>query len=131
MNEMKAQGLGTATAPSDGRHLRLAAVADIHCARTSRGKLRPLFAQMAEEAEVLLLGGDLTDYGLPEEARILAQELKEAGPSQVIAVLGNHDYHSDKAEELKDILIASGIKVLDGDVVEVKGVGFTGVKGFM
>jgi Icc-related predicted phosphoesterase len=131
MSEMKAQGLGAATAPSDSRHMRLAAVADIHCARTSRGKLRPLFAQMAEEADVLLLGGDLTDYGLPEEARILAQELKEAGPSQVIAVLGNHDYHSDKAEELKDILIAAGVKVLDGDVVEVKGVGFTGVKGFM
>ena len=57
MTEMKAQGLGTAPSVSDGRHLRLAAVADIHCARTSRGKLRPLFAQMAEEADVLLLGG--------------------------------------------------------------------------
>jgi Icc-related predicted phosphoesterase len=130
---VKTQGHGHGTAPAatNGRTFRVAAVADLHCARTSRGKLRPLFSRMAEEAEVLLLGGDLTDYGLPEEARILAEELKEAGPTQVIAVLGNHDFHSDKSEEIKDILIGAGIKVLDGDVVEVKGVGFTGVKGFM
>jgi Icc-related predicted phosphoesterase len=131
MNEVKAQGTGTATAAANGRGLRIAAVADVHCARTSRGKLRPLFTRMAEEAEVLLLGGDLTDYGLPEEARILTEELKEAGSSQVIAVLGNHDFHSDKAEEIKEILIGAGVRVLDGDVVEVKGVGFAGVKGFM
>lgn len=131
MNEVKAHGTGTAPAATNGRGLRIAAVADVHCARTSRGKLRPLFSRMAEDAEVLLLGGDLTDYGLPEEARILSEEIREASPSHVIAVLGNHDYHSDKAEEIKEILIGAGIKVLDGDVVEVKGVGFAGVKGFM
>jgi Icc-related predicted phosphoesterase len=131
LNELKPQGHGAGAPPANGRGLRIAAVADLHCARTSRGKLRPLFATMAGEAEVLLLGGDLTDYGLPEEARILAEEIREASPSHVIAVLGNHDYHSDKPEEIKEILIGAGIQVLDGDVVEVKGVGFAGVKGFM
>jgi len=131
MNGVKVQGRSVDASAATGRQLRIAAVADLHCARTSRGKLSALFARMAEEADVLLLGGDLTDFGLPEEAKILAHELKDVRRSQIIAVLGNHDFHSDKPQEVKEILIGAGIKVLDGDVVEVKGVGFTGVKGFM
>jgi Icc-related predicted phosphoesterase len=130
-NGVKAQARTVDAATGNGRHLRIAAVADLHCARTSRGKLAALFSRMAEDADVLLLGGDLTDYGLPEEAKILAHELKDVRRSQIIAVLGNHDFHSEKTQEVKEILIGAGIKVLDGDVVEVKGVGFTGVKGFM
>ena len=131
MNGVKVQARSVDAPAANGRHLRIAAVADLHCARTSRGKLAALFGRMAEEADVLLLGGDLTDYGLPEEAKILAHELKDVRRSQIIAVLGNHDFHSDKTQEVMEILIGAGIKVLDGDVVEVKGVGFTGVKGFM
>lgn len=131
MNGVKLQARSAEATATNGRHLRIAAVADLHCARTSRGKLGTLFGRMADDADVLLLGGDLTDYGLPEEARILAHELKDIRRSQIIAVLGNHDFHSDKSQEVKEILIGAGIKVLDGDVVEVKGVGFTGVKGFM
>jgi len=112
-------------------HLRLAAVADLHCAKGSKGKFRRLFAGMAETADVLLFGGDLTDYGLPDEARILAQELKEVRGSPMIAVLGNHDFHSDKQVEVAAILADAGVRILDGDSVDVKDVGFTGVKGFM
>jgi Icc-related predicted phosphoesterase len=131
MNGAKGQVRSVDAPAQNGRHLRISAVADLHCARTSRGKLSALFSRMAEGSDVLLLGGDLTDYGLPEEAKILAHELKDIRRTQIIAVLGNHDFHSDKPQEVKDILIGAGIKVLDGDVVEVKGVGFTGVKGFM
>src|ERR1044071_1037366 len=94
--------------------VRLAAVGDIHCTRTSQGALQPLFSRVAESADVLLLCGDLTDYGLPEEAQILVKELTPV-KMPVIAVLGNHDYESGKHEEVQSILCDSGITLLDGD----------------
>jgi Icc-related predicted phosphoesterase len=109
--------------------LRLAAVGDLHGTRASTGTLQPLFAQMAESVEVLVLCGDLTDYGLPEEARILAGELAGARVPTV-AVLGNHDFESGQQEEVKRILCDAGITLLDGDTTEIRGVGFAGVKGF-
>jgi Icc-related predicted phosphoesterase len=129
MNGEKNHGAATLTHPPDA--LRLAAVADLHCTKTSKGKLRPLFARMAEDADVFLFGGDLTDYGLPDEARILAQELKDVRGIPMIAVLGNHDYHSGQQEEVKTILGDAGVRILDGDSLEHRSVGFTGVKGFM
>jgi len=111
-------------------HLRIAAVGDIHVSKTSHGKFQSLFAQISSSADVLLLCGDFTDYGLPDEARILARELSASVKIPVIAVLGNHDYESDKQGEIRDILIDAGVSVLDGEVVEVQGVGFAGVKGF-
>ena len=111
-------------------HLRIAAVGDIHVSKTSQGKFQSLFAQISSSADVLLLCGDFTDYGLPDEARILARELSASVKIPVIAVLGNHDYESDKQGEIRDILIDAGVSVLDGEVVEVQGVGFAGVKGF-
>jgi Icc-related predicted phosphoesterase len=112
--------------------VRVAAVADLHCTRTSRGVLQPLFAQMAETADVMLLGGDLVDYGLPEEARVLVDELSVASKAKVpvVAVLGNHDFESGHPETVKQILCDAGVSVLDGDAIEVQGVGFAGVKGF-
>jgi len=130
MNGVKNHGVATTlTHPPDA--LRLAAVADLHCTKASRGKLRPIFARMAEDADVLLFGGDLTDYGLPEEARILAHELKDVRGIPMIAVLGNHDFHSGQQEEVKSILADGGLRILDGESIEHRGVGFTGVKGFM
>jgi Icc-related predicted phosphoesterase len=79
---------------------------------------------------VLLLCGDFTDYGLPDEARILARELTAAMKIPVIAVLGNHDYEGGKAPEIREILVGAGVAVLDGEATEVHGVGFAGVKGF-
>jgi Icc-related predicted phosphoesterase len=109
--------------------VRVAAVGDIHCTKTSQGTLQPLFAKMAEAAEVMLLAGDLTDYGLPEEARVLARELT---PLRVptAAVLGNHDVESDKQDEICRILTDAGVTVLDGDATEINGIGIAGVKGF-
>jgi Icc-related predicted phosphoesterase len=111
------------------RPLRVAAVADLHCTRTGAAPLAPLFAQAAAQADVLLLGGDLTDYGLPEEAQALARTL-DSLPIPVLAVLGNHDYESGREEEVKAILGDASVRVLDGDSVEVGGVGFAGCKGF-
>ena len=110
--------------------VRLAAVGDIHCTRTSQGYLRPVFAQVAESADVLLLCGDLTDYGLPEEAEILVKELAVAAPLPILAVLGNHDFESGKPEEVRQILCDAGVILLDGEACEVQGIGFAGVKGF-
>ncbi|HEX6817850.1 MAG TPA: metallophosphoesterase [Ktedonobacterales bacterium] len=116
--------------------VRIAAVADIHCSRTSEGALQPLFAQIAEQADVLLLCGDLCDYGLPEEAHILVRELDPvlngtSGRSlPTVAVLGNHDFESGKQHELSQIFADAGVHMLDGEAVEILGVGFAGVKGF-
>lgn len=110
--------------------IRVAAVADIHCTRTGQGTLQPLFAQAAASADILVLAGDLTDYGLPEEAHVLANELRVAAHLPTIAVLGNHDFESGKKDEVSRILCDAGIHMLDGESVEVLGVGFAGVKGF-
>jgi Icc-related predicted phosphoesterase len=111
-------------------HLRIAAVGDLHVSKTSQGKFQALFAQISGSADVLVLCGDFTDYGLPDEARVLARELATSVKIPVIAVLGNHDYESDQQGEIRQILTDGGATVLDGEVVEVRGVGFAGVKGF-
>ena len=112
--------------------LRVAAVGDVHCTKTSEGALQPLFAQMAECADVIALCGDLVDYGLPDEAHVLARELGGVikGNVPVVAVLGNHDFEGGQPEAVKQILCDAGITMLDGDAVEIKGVGFAGTKGF-
>jgi Icc-related predicted phosphoesterase len=109
--------------------VRIAAVGDLHCSKTSQGAFHSLFAQISDAADVLLLPGDLTDYGLPEEAAILAKEL-QALRIPAAAVLGNHDIESDKGGEVRQILTAAGITVLDGDACELQGIGVAGVKGF-
>lgn len=109
--------------------VRVAAVGDLHCNKSSAGTLRPLFLQASEAAEILLLCGDLTDYGLPEEAHILAEELAVA-KIPIVAVLGNHDYESGHAEQVIQILSDAGVQILDGEACEVMGVGIAGVKGF-
>jgi Icc-related predicted phosphoesterase len=112
--------------------VRVAAVGDMHCTKTSRGVLQPLFTQMAETADVILLCGDLVDYGLPEEAEVLAAELSAVSKAKVpvVAVLGNHDFESGQPEAVKQILCDAGITILDGDAAEIQGIGFAGVKGF-
>jgi len=109
--------------------LRVAAVGDVHCTKTSQGTLQPLFARASEMADVLIICGDLTDYGLPEEAHILAKELS-AAKLPVLGVLGNHDFESGKAGEVRSILCDAGMTLLDGESIEVGGVGFAGAKGF-
>jgi Icc-related predicted phosphoesterase len=112
----------------DGK-VRLAAVGDLHCTKDSVGLYKPVFAQLEGKADVLLLCGDLTDYGLPDEAHVLAKELATL-KIPILAVLGNHDYESGHHEKVIEILREGGVKVLDGDSHVIDDVGFAGVKGF-
>lgn len=116
--------------PAANGVVRLAATGDIHVGKTGHGALANMFAQVSERADVLAMCGDLTDYGLAEEARVLAREIATGLRVPCVAVLGNHDYEAGKAEEIRQILVDAGVVVLDGDATEVHGVGFAGVKGF-
>jgi Icc-related predicted phosphoesterase len=109
--------------------MRVAAVGDIHCKKTSQGIFQPLFAAMAAAADVLVLCGDLTDLGLADEARVLVKELGAAKTAPIVAVLGNHDYESGETDQVKAILGEAGVSILDGDALEIQGVGFAGAKG--
>ncbi|MEW9534629.1 metallophosphoesterase [Microbispora sp. NPDC049125] len=113
--------------------LRIAAVADIHLGEDLRGHYRKKLEGIEQRADVLLVGGDLTRHGTVVEGRVVADELRDL-PIPVVAVLGNHDYHSDENEAIVAILRDAGIVVLDdeGVVVPVDGVrlGVAGGKGF-
>lgn len=108
--------------------MRIAAVSDIHVSPRSESIYR-LLAEASERADVLLLCGDITDRGLPEEADTLARELRSIR-IPVLAVMGNHDCESDHEGQIKEILCNAGVHVLDGSSYELDGVGFAGVKGF-
>lgn len=110
--------------------MRLAAVADTHIRKNSQGVLQPVLSAVNDNADVLLLCGDLTDYGLPEEAQVLAKELM-AVRIPIVGVLGNHDYESGQEKEVCRILTEAGMHVLDGETVEINGIGFAGTKGFV
>ncbi len=117
--------------PAPRNFVRLAAIGDLHYGRTSRGQLQPLFSAVTQaEADILLLLGDLTDYGLAEEAVELARELTGGIKIPIIAVLGNHDFEAGAQGEVTRILTEAGVMILDGESVEVLGIGFAGVKGF-
>jgi Icc-related predicted phosphoesterase len=110
--------------------IRIAAMSDVHYSRTSQGLLQGVFSQVTERADVLVIAGDLTDYGLADEARVLARDLTTIVKIPVVAVLGNHDYESGEEALVREILVDAGVHMLDGDAVELHGVGFAGVKGF-
>jgi Icc-related predicted phosphoesterase len=109
--------------------VRVAAVGDLHCPKTPEDILGALFSQANDRADILLLCGDLTDYGKPEEATILANLLSHV-KIPILAVLGNHDYESGKWEDVGRILSDAGVGILDGDSRIHYGIAFTGVKGF-
>ncbi|MFE9441972.1 metallophosphoesterase [Streptomyces sp. NPDC006602] len=113
--------------------IRVAAVGDIHMGPDSRGLLRPAFETLPDCADLLLLAGDLTRHGTPEEARVVAQEVRGLAVP-VVAVLGNHDHHDEQPERVTAILQGAGVAVLEGEgtVVECDGtrVGIAGTKGF-
>jgi len=111
-------------------HLRIAAIADIHVKKSGQASLQSMFAAASEEADVLLFCGDLTDYGLVEEAKILAKDITAFLRIPSIGVLGNHDFESGKADEVVKIIADAGVTMLDGAAHEIEGVGFAGIKGF-
>lgn len=111
--------------------VRIAAIGDLHFGRTTPpGSLQPIFAQVAQSADVLVICGDVTDYGLAEEARAFVKEVGPAIKVPAVAVLGNHDYESNQQTEIARILTDAGILTLDGDTTEIHGIGFAGIKGF-
>jgi Icc-related predicted phosphoesterase len=110
--------------------VRIAAMSDVHYSRTSAGALQSVFQQVTESADLLVLCGDLTDYGLAEEARVLAKDLTSGLKIPVIGVLGNHDFEAGEEREIVKILTDAGVRLLDGDSYEIHGVGFAGVRGF-
>jgi Icc-related predicted phosphoesterase len=113
--------------------IRIAAVADIHFGADSAGRLRPQFENLPEHADLLLLAGDLTKCGDPQEGAVIAQELLDL-PVPVVAVLGNHDYHSDSEVSIRSMLEDANVVVLEGSntIIDVDGarVGIAGTKGF-
>ena len=110
--------------------MRIAATADLHFSPQSYAKLKDQFERVRDEADVLVLAGDLTNYGQPDEMEPLLYVLVRLR-IPAIAVLGNHDYESGKEEELGRMIVASGIKLLQGTAYERDGVGFAGTKGFV
>lgn len=110
--------------------VRIAAIGDLHYGRNAApGSLQPLFAQINQSADILVICGDLTDFGLAEEARALVRELAVL-KIPIVAVLGNHDFESSQHDQMRSILVDAGVAILDGDSTEILGIGFAGVKGF-
>jgi Icc-related predicted phosphoesterase len=110
--------------------LRLAAIGDLHVVETHRNPYRALFERISREADVLALCGDLTNFGKTPEAEILAEDLQVVR-IPVVGVLGNHDYECGQPEEVTKILHQAGMRCLEGEPIEVHGVGFAGAKGFI
>ncbi|MFI6166574.1 metallophosphoesterase [Nocardia sp. NPDC051052] len=113
--------------------MRIAAIGDVHFGTESSDLLRPELLELPGRADVLLLAGDLTNHGTMDEARVVAAEFTDLGVP-VVAVLGNHDHHSDAEGEIAALLCDHGITVLEGTSVtlDVDGrtLGIAGTKGF-
>ena len=114
--------------------VRIAAAGDIHCSEPLRPHITEAFAKLPGQADLVLLAGDLTTHGEPEQAAVLADACRDL-PLPVFAVLGNHDYHSNRCEEVVEVLQGAGITVLSRSfaVQEVNGleIGIAGAKGFI
>ncbi len=110
--------------------LRLAALGDLHVGENMDRPYRDLFSKISQEADVLALCGDLTNFGKTPEAEILAEDLR-ACTIPVVGVLGNHDSECGQPQEVARILHEAGMRLLDGEAYEIEGVGFAGCKGFI
>lgn len=110
--------------------MRIAATADLHFSPRSRERMGESLARVRDEADVLVIAGDLTNFGLIEEMEELLKTLVRVH-LPTVAVLGNHDYESGRQDELRRMLMDEGIKVLDGTAYERDGVAFAGTKGFL
>src|SRR5690349_14164902 len=110
--------------------MRIAALADLHFSPQSYDRIREPMSRIRDEADLLIVAGDITNLGKPEEMEsMLASFMRLRIP--IVAVLGNHDYESGKQAELMKMMTAEGVKVLDGTGYERDGVGFAGTKGFL
>lgn len=110
--------------------MRIAAVADLHFSPQMYDHIREPMSRVRDEADLLVIAGDITNYGKTDElASVLNAFVRLRIP--IVAVLGNHDYESGQSEELIKMMSAEGIKVLDGSGYERDGIGFAGTKGFL
>ncbi|MFI7002257.1 metallophosphoesterase [Nocardia sp. NPDC050175] len=113
--------------------MRIAAIGDVHFGTDSAGLLRPELLELPGRADALLLAGDLTHHGTLDEARVVAAEFTDLG-LPVVAVLGNHDHHSDAEGDIAAMLCDHGITVLEGTAVTLdidgRTLGIAGTKGF-
>jgi Icc-related predicted phosphoesterase len=114
--------------------IKVAAAGDIHAGGPDQERLAEAIAAAGRDADLILLAGDLTLHGEPEEARALAESVRGV-EAPIVAVLGNHDWHANRRDEVVAILSEAGIGMLDRDwtVLDVAGtkVGVVGVKGFV
>jgi Icc-related predicted phosphoesterase len=118
----------------DDRPIRIAAAGDIHCHEDDRERIERAFAELDPQTDLVLLAGDLTTCGDPDEARVLADVCRNFR-LPVFAVLGNHDWHLNRTHELVAILTDAHVRVLERSSArcEVRGrtVGIAGLKGFV
>src|SRR5256885_126656 len=115
---------------SDNGKMRVAAIGDLHVQEDSVAPYREMFAEISANADVVVLCGDLTNFGKTTEAEILAEDIKSCS-IPVLGVLGNHDYECGQPGKVCAILHEAGMTVLDEQATEIEGVGFAGVKGFL
>jgi uncharacterized protein len=117
-----------------GATIRVAAAGDIHCHEGNRDEIRDAFERIAARADVVVLAGDLTTHGEPDQAAVLADACRDLS-APVFAVLGNHDWHANRVDELLRVLESGGIRVIDrrSGRCQVRGVeiGLAGAKGFV
>jgi uncharacterized protein len=117
-----------------GTTIRIAAAGDIHCSEAERPRIEAAFARLDDRVDLVLLAGDLTTHGEPEQALVLADACRGLG-IPVFAVLGNHDWHANRRDEVAAVLAAAGIRVLERGwrtcTVRDVGVGVAGTKGFI
>ena len=116
--------------PAENETMTVAAIGDLHVTEGSVAPYRDMFAEISRVADVLVLCGDLTNFGKTTEAEILGEDIRTCD-IPVLGVLGNHDFECGQPEEVTRILREAGMTVLDEQAVEIHGVGFAGVKGFM
>jgi Icc-related predicted phosphoesterase len=109
--------------------MRIAATADLHFTGSRHTELLDQLGRVRESADVLVIAGDLTNFGRPDEMEPLLNVVVRARIPTIV-VLGNHDYESGRQSELICMMTAAGIKVLDGTAYERDGIGFAGTKGF-
>jgi len=131
---MSVDASGTPPPDTAGAKVRIAAAGDIHCSESTRDKTAQEFGEIDGTVDLILLAGDLTTHGEPEQAAVLADACRNL-ETPVVAVLGNHDWHVNRADDLVAVLEDAGITMLDRSSVikSVNGcdVGIVGVKGFV
>jgi Icc-related predicted phosphoesterase len=115
-------------------HVRVAAAGDVHCSPENRDAVMTAFDAIDGQADVVLLAGDLTTHGEPEQAEVLADACRGM-ETPVVGVLGNHDLHANRADELVEVLTGAGIHVLTRSHTTIgaapRNVGVAGTRGFV